>query len=225
MWTVCAACFPMKTTSLSAGSCLQHKLMGTNAAYELHEEDRMANELHGKKVAILVENGFEQAELTGPKEALDKAGAQTSIVSPQAEKVKGWQHAQWGDEFPVDVPLDKADPSEFDALLLPGGVMNPDKLRINKKAVAFVRRFFDDRKPVAAICHAPWTLIEAGVVAGRRVTSWPSVSTDLKNAGANWVDEQVVQDGGLVTSRKPEDIPAFNKAVLQEFSRTPAGRH
>lgn len=184
----------------------------------------MANELQGKKIAILVDDGFEQVELTGPKEALDRAGAQTAIVSPQKDNVKGWQHTEWGDQFDVDIPLERADARAFDGLLLPGGVMNPDKLRMNERAVAFVRSFFDEHKPVAAICHGPWTLIEAGVVAGRRMTSYRSIKTDLKNAGADWVDEQVVQDRNLVTSRKPDDIPAFNKAIIQEFSSVPAGR-
>lgn len=184
----------------------------------------MANELPGKRIAILVEDGFEQVELTGPKGALERAGAQTAIISPRPKTVKGWQHADWGDEFAVDVSLEQARPEDFDALLLPGGVMNPDRLRVNEKAVAFVRSFFDAQKPVAAICHAPWTLINAKVVGGRRLTSWPSVSTDLKNAGAEWVDEEVVQDGNLTTSRKPDDIPAFNTAMIAQFARVPAGR-
>jgi len=182
----------------------------------------MNGKLNGKKIAILVENGFEQVEMTEPRQALEQAGAGTDLVSPVSGKVKGWQHTKWGDEFDVDVPLDRADPEDYDALLLPGGVMNPDKLRMNPKAVAFVRRFFEDGKPVAAICHGPWLLVEADVARGRRVTSWPSVKTDLKNAGANWVDEQVVVDNGLVTSRKPDDIPAFNKKMIEEFAE---GRH
>ncbi len=182
----------------------------------------MAGELNGKRVAIVVANGFEQVEMTDPRKALDQAGAQTDLVSPEEGKVKGWQHTRWGDEFDVDVSLDDADPSDYDALLLPGGVMNPDKLRMNEKAVRFVKSFFDSRKPVAAICHGPWTLIEAGVVKGRKVTSWPSIRTDLKNAGANWVDRDVVVDSGLVTSRKPDDIPAFNEKMIEEFQE---GRH
>jgi protease I len=178
----------------------------------------MASErLDGKKVAILVENGFEQVELTEPRKALDRAGATTRIVSPAGKKVKGWQHKEWGDEFPVDETLDSARPEEYDALLLPGGVLNPDKLRMNEKAVAFVRAFFDQGKPVAAICHGPWTLIDAGVARGRRIASWPSLKTDLKNAGAEWVDREVVVDRGLVTSRKPDDIPAFNAKMIEEF--------
>jgi protease I len=179
-------------------------------------------QLDGKKVAILVTDGFEQSELEGPKRALEGAGAKTSIVSPAGRKVKGWQHTQWGDEFTVDVPLDGARSDDFDALVLPGGVMNPDKLRSDKTAVAFVRQFFDARKPVAAICHGPWTVIEAGAAKGRTMTSWPSLATDLRNAGAKWVDREVVVDNGLVTSRKPDDIPAFNAKVIEEIAE---GRH
>jgi protease I len=173
--------------------------------------------LEGKKVAILVANGFEQSEMTEPKKALEEAGAETDIVSPEKDKVSGWKHTRWGDDFDVDVPLDEADPAAYQALLLPGGVMNPDKLRLNQAAVRFVRTFFDSGKPVAAICHGPWTLIEAGVVRGRQVTSWLSIKTDLENAGARWVDREVVVDNGLVTSRKPEDIPAFNRKMIEEF--------
>jgi protease I len=178
--------------------------------------------LNGKKVAILVEDGFEQIELTSPKEALEKAGAKTHIVSPKRDKVKGWEHTQWGQEFPVDVSLDKANANEYDALLLPGGVMNPDKLRTSKQAVQFVRSFFDQGKPVAAICHGPWILVEADVVNGRKMTSYTSIQTDLKNAGANWVDQEVVVDQGLVTSRKPDDLPAFNRKMVEEIAE---GQH
>ena len=178
----------------------------------------MAQDLSSKKIAILVDNGFEQEELTRPREALDQAGAKTFIVSPQNGKVKGWQHTKWGDELNVDVPLDGASADEFDALLLPGGVMNPDHLRGNEKAVAFVKRFVDSGKPIAAICHGPWTLIEAGAVKGRTITSWPTLKTDLRNAGANWVDQEVVVDNGIVTSRKPDDIPAFNQKMIEEFA-------
>jgi len=175
--------------------------------------------LDGKRVAILVAEGFEQSELKGPKQALEEAGAEALIVSPAEEGwVQGWQHFDLGDLYEVDVPLAEADAAEFDALLLPGGVANPDQLRMEPEAVEFVRAFFDAGKPVAAICHAPWTLIEAGVVKGRTLTSWPSVKTDLVNAGANWVDEEVVVDNGLVTSRKPDDIPAFNEKMLEEFA-------
>jgi len=177
----------------------------------------MANDLKGKKIAILVDKGFEQEELTRPQQALIDAGAQTNIVSPQTGHVKGWEHTDWGDEFPVDVPLDQANADQYDGLLLPGGVMNPDHLRRNDKALRFVQAFFNAGKPVAAICHAPWTLIDAGVVKGRKLTSYPSLKTDLKNAGANWVDQEVVVDNGLVTSRNTDDIPAFNRKMIEEF--------
>lgn len=182
----------------------------------------MKAKLDGKRVAILVTQGFEQSELTGPKEALEKAGAKAEIVSPAGDKVQAWDEQDWGKSFRVDVPLKKARPDDYDALVLPGGVMNPDKLRMDKKAVDFVRAFVAAQKPIAAICHGPWTLIEAGAVEGRRVTSWPSLQTDLRNAGAEWVDEQVVVDNGLVTSRKPADLPAFNRKMLEEFAE---GRH
>ena len=179
----------------------------------------MADEsLKGLNVAILVTDGFEQVELTEPRTALDEAGAQTQIVSPKNEQVRAWKFTDWGIELPVDVKLNDAQPEDFDALLLPGGVINPDKLRIEPKAVAFVKAFFDDGKPVAAICHGPWTVIEAGAARNRRVTSWPSLKTDLENAGADWVDEQVVVDQGLVTSRSPDDIPAFNAEVIRLFA-------
>jgi protease I len=173
--------------------------------------------LQGKKVAILVTDGFEQSELLEPRMALDQAGAKTQVVSPAGKKVKGWNHKEWGSEVPVDVALDSAKAEEFDALLLPGGVMNPDQLRMNPKAVEFVQRFTDSGKPVAAICHGPWTLIEAGAVRGHTMTSWPSLKTDLKNAGATWVDKEVVSDQNLVTSRKPDDIPAFNREMIRLF--------
>ena len=179
----------------------------------------MGQRLKGKRVAILVAEGFEQSELDGPQQALEEAGAETLIVSPSEEGwVQGWQHFDLGDSYEVDVPLAEADAAEFDALLLPGGDANPDQLRMLPEAVEFVRAFFDAGKPVAAICHAPWTLIEAGVVSGRTMTSWPSVKTDLVNAGANWVDQEVVVDNGLVTSRKPDDIPAFNEKMVEEFA-------
>lgn len=178
----------------------------------------MTQSLSGKKVAILVTDGFEQVELTEPRRALDQAGAETHIVSPKDERVRGWKFTDWGDEFRVDLPLTRAEPGRFDALLLPGGVMNPDKLRTNPKAVEFVKHFFDAGKPVAAICHAPWTLVEADVVKGRTLTSWPSLKTDIRNAGGNWVDQEVVTDMGLVTSRMPDDIRAFNKKMIEEFA-------
>ena len=177
--------------------------------------DRKLNQM---KIAILVENGFEQSELEKPRQALNEAGAKTQIVSPQSGRVRGWQHTEWGEDVTVDVPLDQANPNDFDALMLPGGVMNPDKLRMQPKAVQFVKSFFDNGKPVAAICHAPWTIIEAGEAEGRRIASWPSLKTDLLNAGAEWVDQEVVVDGNLVTSRKPDDIPAFNREMIELFS-------
>ncbi len=174
--------------------------------------------LEGKRVAVLVDQGFEEVELTGPMKALKAAGARPQIVSPQQGKVKAFRHDHWGDEFPVDVPLDRAQPQQYDAIMLPGGVMNADRLRINPKAVEFVRAFFQAGKPMAVICHGPWLLVEANAVRGRTVTSWPSLKTDLRNAGANWVDQQVVVDQGLVTSRKPDDIPAFNDKMIEMFA-------
>lgn len=181
----------------------------------------MATQLQGRRVAILVDNGFEQIELTEPRKALEASGARTEIVSPQS-KVRAWNHTDWGDDFDCDVALDQASAQDYDALLLPGGVMNPDHLRTNPRALEFVRQFFEAGKPVASICHGPWTLIDAGVVKGRRVTSYPSISRDLANAGADWVDREVVVDQGLVTSRKPDDIPAFNRKMIEEFAE---GRH
>ena len=174
--------------------------------------------LQGKKVAILATDGFEQSELVEPRKALDEAGATTQVVSPAGKKIKGWDQKDWGKEVSVDVPLDSANAEEFDALLLPGGVMNPDQLRMNPTAVQFVKQFTDAGKPVAAICHGPWTLLEAGAVRGRTMTSWPSLKTDLKNAGASWVDKEVVNDQGVVTSRRPDDIPAFNREMIRLFS-------
>ena len=174
--------------------------------------------LKGLKVAILVEDGFEQVELLEPRKALDEAGASTSVVSPRSESVRAWNFTQWGETLPVDVQFDRARAQDFDALLLPGGVMNPDALRTQPKAIEFVKAFFDGRKPVAVICHGPWTIIEAGAARGRRIASLPSLKTDLRNAGAEWVDEEVVTDRNLVSSRKPDDIPAFNQAMIALFS-------
>jgi protease I len=182
-------------------------------------------DVKGLKVAVLIENGFEQVEMTEPSKALIQAGATVNIVSPQQKHVRGWQHTEWGDEFPVDTPLDKAKAEEFDALLLPGGVMNPDKLRMEPKAVEFVKAFFAADKPVAVICHGPWTVLEAGAARGKKITSWPSLKTDLLNAGAKWVDEQVVVDGNLVSSRKPDDIPAFNREMLNVFGKARTKAH
>jgi protease I len=178
---------------------------------------KMEKLLRKKRVAILVANGFEQEELTRPKKALEEQGAKTEIVSIENGKVKGWDHTKWGDEFKVDVNVKDANPQEYDALLLPGGVMSPDNLRNNVKAVEFIKHFTDSKKPIAAICHGPWTLIETGFTKGRKMTSYPSIKTDLKNAGAKWVDEEVVVDQNLVTSRKPDDIPAFNKKMIEIF--------
>jgi len=177
----------------------------------------MPEQLKGRRIAIVVENGFEQVELTEPRKALDDAGAKTEIVSPAKGKVKGWKSTEWGDEFPVDRPVRDARAEEYDGLLLPGGVMNPDKLRRNEDVLNFVRGFFEAGKPVAAICHGPWTLIDAGMVRGRKMTSYHSIQMDLRNAGADWVDQEVVVDSGLVTSRKPDDIPAFNEKMIEEF--------
>lgn len=183
----------------------------------------MANtSLQGKKVAILSAEGFEQSELLEPRKALEQAGAQVQIVSLKAGQIRAWNKTEWGESVKVDVTLQDAQATNFDALMLPGGVMNPDKLRADPKAVQFVRAFVDARKPIAAICHGPQTLIETGALeGGRRVTSWLSLKTDLTNAGANWVDEEVVTDNGLVTSRKPEDIPAFNRKMIEEFAEGP----
>jgi protease I len=177
----------------------------------------MANELNGKKIAILVADGFEQVEMTGPRKALEDAGAGTDLISPKDGKVQGMQHADKGDQFDVDVALKSADPDDYDALVLPGGVANPDHLRMDPDAVKFVKSFADAGKPIAAICHGPWTLIEAGVAKDRKMTSWPSLKTDLTNAGAKWQDSEVVVDRGVVTSRKPDDIPAFNRKMIEEF--------
>jgi protease I len=182
----------------------------------------MAGKLEGKKVAILVADGFEQVEMTKPREALQDAGAETKIVSPKSGQIQGMNHADKGDKFDVDLTLGEARPEEFDALMIPGGLMNPDELRSTPEALEFTQHFFREGKPVAAICHGPWVLIDAGVVRGRTLTSWPAIKTDVKNAGGNWVNEEVVVDNGLVTSRKPDDIPAFNKKMIEEFGE---GKH
>jgi protease I len=176
-------------------------------------------ELQGIKVAILVANGFEESEMLEPRKALTDHGAQTFIISPEKSQVKSWIHDNWSNKFPIDSHLQDADPNLFDALVLPGGVMNPDKLRMNETAVNFVKHFVDKDKPIAAICHGPWTLIDAGGVKGHQVTSWKSLKSDLINAGAEWVDEVVVLDKKLVTSRKPDDLPAFNKTMIELFSK------
>jgi protease I len=179
----------------------------------------MPSNLSGKKIAILATDGFEQSELTEPRKALDQAGAATVVIAPKNGEIRGWKSKEWGDSVGVYMNLNQANPEEFEALLLPGGVMNPDHLRMEAKAVQFVRDFAATGKPVAAICHGPWMLVEAGVVRGRNVTSWPSIRTDLLNAGAKWSDQEVVRDGQFITSRKPDDIPAFSRAVIEAVSR------
>ncbi|MTI21391.1 type 1 glutamine amidotransferase [Fulvivirga sp. RKSG066] len=173
--------------------------------------------LRGKKIAILVEDGFEEVEFTKPKEALENQQASVDVISPKEGKVRAWNSTDWGNEYEVTKPLKEASADDYNALLLPGGVFNPDKLRANDNAVQFVKQFFEKGKPIAAICHGPWTLIETGALQGRKLTSWPSLKTDLKNAGATWVNEEVVTDQGLVTSRNPDDIPAFCAKMIEEF--------
>ena len=189
--------------------------------------------LTGKKVAILTEDGFEEVELTSPKKALEDAGAQVEIVSPQKGNVKAWAHDHWSIELPVDVDVEDADPNEYDALMIPGGVLNPDKMRLNEKCVEFAQHFLQKGKPVAAICHGPQLLIETGLIDGRNMTSYSSIKTDLMNAGALWIDREVVVDNGLVTSRSPKDLEAFNKKMIEEIkegqhspvTRTPSPAH
>jgi protease I len=177
-----------------------------------------SNTLNGLRIAILATDGFEQSELLEPRKALDEAGADTDIVSLKEGTVRGWNHKDWGQNVAVDETLDDVDPKDYDALVLPGGVMNPDALRMQPKAIAFVKAFFDGNKPVAAICHGPWTIIEAGAAKGRQMTSWPSLKTDIVNSGGKWLDQEVVVDKNLVTSRKPDDLPAFNRAIVKLFS-------
>jgi protease I len=182
----------------------------------------MANELNGKRVAIVATDMVEQVELTEPRKALDEAGAKTELISIEPGKIQGFNHYDKADKFPVDRTIEEVTADEYDALMLPGGVGNPDTLRMDENVVSFVREFFEQGKPVAAICHAPWLLVEAGVVRDRKLTSWPSLQTDIRNAGGNRVDEEVVVDQGLVTSRKPDDIPAFNAKMIEEFAE---GKH
>jgi protease I len=177
----------------------------------------MSNLLENKKVAILVTDGFEEIEFTEPRKALERAGAEVHVISPKSGKIKAWDHDHWSNEYDVDKTLDEASADDYNALLLPGGVMNPDHLRANDKAVSFTKEFFSKGKPIAAICHGPWTLIETGALEGRTLTSFPSLKTDIRNAGATWVDEEVVVDQGLVTSRNPDDIPAFSRKMVEEF--------
>lgn len=180
----------------------------------------MGQELQGLKIAILVTDGFEEIEMTDPRKHLEKQGAIVSLVSPAGRKVQAFKHLKKADSYKVDVELDRADAEDFDALVLPGGVVNPDALRMDEKAVAFVKHFVEQEKPIAAICHGPWTLINAGGVRGRHMTSWPSLKADLTNAGAEWTDEAVVADGPLVTSRKPDDLPKFDAAMVELFARS-----
>ena len=181
----------------------------------------MSSELRGKKIAILATDGFEQVELTEPRKALSNVGATTVVIAPKNGEIKGWNRKDWGQAVKVDLLLSEANPHDYDALLLPGGVMNPDHLRMDPAAVNFVRQFVSTGRPIAAICHGPWTLIEADALRGKTVTSWPSLKTDIKNAGAIWVDQAVVTDGQFIFSRKPDDIPAFNKAIIEALVQTP----
>jgi protease I len=176
------------------------------------------NDLSSKRVAIVATDGFEQSELVEPKKALEAAGATTAVISLKAGTIRAWAKKDWGEEVAVDAVIDDASADDYDALVLPGGVMNPDTLRTNPAVLAFVRAFFEQGKPVGAICHGPWTLINAGVVKGRHLTSWPSLQADLQNAGATWTDEEVVSQNGLVTSRKPDDLPAFNRKLIEEIA-------
>ena len=180
------------------------------------------NSLQNIKIAFLVTDGFEQVELTGPKDAVEKQGAKTMIVSLDEGEVKGWDETNWGDKFKVDITLDQTSAESFDGLVLPGGQINPDLLRVEDKAIQFIKDFANSHKPIAAICHGPWTLIEAGLVEGKKMTSFPSIKTDLINAGANWVDEEVVEDGNIITSRNPDDIPAFNQAFIKALEEVTA---
>jgi protease I len=191
-------------------------------ALEQVKGERMPETLTGKRVAILATNGFEQSELEEPKKALERAGARADVVSPSQGQIRGWHHTDWGNSVHVDVTIERANPDDYDGLVLPGGLINPDKLRMDPEAVEFVRAFVTSGKPIAAICHGPWTLINAGGVRGRKMTSWPSLQVDLENAGAHWVNEEVVVDQGLVTSRKPDDLPAFNRKMIEELAE---GRH
>ncbi len=174
------------------------------------------SKLENRKVAILTETGFEKSELFSPKEALEKEGATVHVISP-ADSIKGWENGNWTAEIKIDKPLSNANPNDYDALFVPGGVINPDKLRTNKDAIKFIRHFFEAGKPIGAICHGPQALIETGALEGREMTSWPSIKTDLINAGVDWVDEECVVDAGLVTSRNPGDLPAFNKKLIEEI--------
>lgn len=182
--------------------------------------------LNNRKIAILTENGFEESELLSPKKALEEAGATVHIISPEKDKVRAMKDHQWSVEVKVDKKISEVHADDYDGLMLPGGVINPDKLRTNSEAITFIQDFFKSGKPVAAICHGPQTLISAGVVKGRKMTSYPSIKQDMINAGVNWVDEEVVVDQGLVTSRSPKDLPAFNAKIIEEFAEgVHAGQH
>ncbi len=185
----------------------------------------MPKSLENKRVAIVATDGVEQVELTSPLRALEQHGAEVHVISPKADRIRAWKHTEWGDYIRVDRTIDDAKPDDYDALVLPGGVMNPDHLRRDARVLAFVRHFFDENDPVAAICHGPWTLIDAGVVKGRHLTSYPSLQTDLKNAGARWDDRQVVIDGNLITSRNPDDLPAFEDALVGALQSPPKRMH
>jgi protease I len=178
----------------------------------------MANELQGKRIAFLATNGVEQVELTEPWKAVERAGGEPELLSIESQEILAFNHLDHGDTFRVDREVGQADPTDYEGLVLPGGVANPDFLRGDENAVGFVRAFFEQGKPVGVICHGPWTLVEADVVRGRRITSWPSLRTDIRNAGGNWVDEEVVVDAGLVSSRKPDDLPAFCAKIVEEFA-------
>jgi protease I len=184
----------------------------------------MDSKLDGLRVAILATDGFEQSELLQPRQALDSAGATTEVIAPKGTEIRGWSRANWGQKVDVDRTLAEADVADFDALVLPGGVMNPDALRMNPAAVAFVKAFFDAGKPVAAICHGPWTVVESGEVSGYQLTSWPSLRTDITNAGGKWVDQEVVVDDNLITSRRPDDLPAFNREMIAVFGQHQRGK-
>jgi deglycase len=203
-------------TALSSGKPMRRI---TN---ERKEFEPMADELQGKRVAFVFTEGAEQVEVTEPLEAVRNAGAEVDVISLDKGEIEMWNHFDKGEKITADLAVGNADASNYDALVLPGGVANPDQLRADPDAVKFVRSFFEEKKPVGVICHGPWTLIEADVVKGRRITSWPSLQTDLRNAGADWVDEEVVVDNGLVTSRKPDDLPAFCAKIVEEFAE---GRH
>jgi protease I len=184
----------------------------------------MAGELKGRTIAVLATDGVEQIELTEPVKALKDAGAEVKVVSDKDGEIQAFKHHDKANKIPVDESLDDVEPDEFDALVLPGGVINPDALRLVPEAIEFVRHFVKEKKPIAAICHGPWTLIDAGGVKGKKMTSWPSLKTDLANAGAHWVDQQVVADADLVTSRKPDDLPAFTKKMVEAFSHAHAAK-